>query len=234
MISNFTSQRESNPLIAEEEFDPLTRTTILKYFRAQMHGAERAAAPEIERAFIEQFDRSFPASPLAPDVLLLKAMIDLKSCRFDRVRQTLFDWLARNGELWDTCVFEQLREDSPLLHTPVPEGWGEAEFGALVRAYQRRAYAVARAIVVTSAATGARLVEGFGVEPERITVAPPVKVWALAHLVANNTPSPASAQTPLRPEGCGNTECQGTVYCRYVAGINCKFADRRTCINTGC
>ncbi|WP_375770430.1 hypothetical protein NR798_05920 [Archangium gephyra] len=39
--------------------------------------------------------------------------------------RTLFDWLARNGELWDTCVFEQLREDSPLLHTPVPEGWGE-------------------------------------------------------------------------------------------------------------
>ena len=39
--------------------------------------------------------------------------------------RTLFDWLALNGELWDTCVFEQLREDSPLLHTPVPEGWGE-------------------------------------------------------------------------------------------------------------
>ena len=44
---------------------------------------------EASRAFIEQFDRSFPASPLGPDVLLLKAMIDLKSCRFDRVRQTL-------------------------------------------------------------------------------------------------------------------------------------------------
>jgi CelD/BcsL family acetyltransferase involved in cellulose biosynthesis len=39
--------------------------------------------------------------------------------------QTLFDWLALNGERWDTCVFEQLREDSPLLRTPVPEGWGE-------------------------------------------------------------------------------------------------------------
>ncbi|WNG33344.1 GNAT family N-acetyltransferase [Archangium violaceum] len=39
--------------------------------------------------------------------------------------RTLFNWLGRNGERWDTCVFEQLREDSPLLHTPVPEGWGE-------------------------------------------------------------------------------------------------------------
>jgi CelD/BcsL family acetyltransferase involved in cellulose biosynthesis len=39
--------------------------------------------------------------------------------------QALFDWLARNGEHWDLCVFEQLREDSPLLRTPVPPGWGE-------------------------------------------------------------------------------------------------------------
>ena len=44
---------------------------------------------EAANAFIEQFDRSFPASPLAPDVLLLHAMIDLKSCRFDRVRTVL-------------------------------------------------------------------------------------------------------------------------------------------------
>ena len=44
---------------------------------------------EASRAFIEQFDRAFPDSPLAPDVLLLHAMIDLKSCRFDRVRSTL-------------------------------------------------------------------------------------------------------------------------------------------------
>ncbi|MGZ3459027.1 MAG: GNAT family N-acetyltransferase, partial [Archangium sp.] len=39
--------------------------------------------------------------------------------------RTLFDWLALNGEHWDVCAFEQLREDSPLLRTPVPEGWGE-------------------------------------------------------------------------------------------------------------
>jgi TolA-binding protein len=44
---------------------------------------------EAAGAFLEQFDRSFPKSPLAPDVLLLHAMIDLKSCQFDRVRSEL-------------------------------------------------------------------------------------------------------------------------------------------------
>jgi len=44
---------------------------------------------EAARAFIEEFDKSFPGSPLGPDVLLLRAMIDLKSCRFDRVRVVL-------------------------------------------------------------------------------------------------------------------------------------------------
>jgi tetratricopeptide (TPR) repeat protein len=44
---------------------------------------------EAAGAFLDQFDRSFPKSPLAPDVLLLHAMIDLKSCRFDRVRVEL-------------------------------------------------------------------------------------------------------------------------------------------------
>src|SRR5450432_221042 len=44
---------------------------------------------EAAGAFLEQFDRSFPKSPLAPDVLLLHAMIDLKSCQFDRVRDEL-------------------------------------------------------------------------------------------------------------------------------------------------
>ena len=39
--------------------------------------------------------------------------------------RTLFDWLGRDGERWDTCVFEQLREESALLRTPVPSGWGE-------------------------------------------------------------------------------------------------------------
>jgi TolA-binding protein len=44
---------------------------------------------EAAGAFIEQFDRTFPKSPLAPDVLLLQAMINLKSCKFDSVRTTL-------------------------------------------------------------------------------------------------------------------------------------------------
>ena len=44
---------------------------------------------EAAGAFIDQFDRLFPTSPLAPDVLLLHAMIDLKSCAFDRVRAEL-------------------------------------------------------------------------------------------------------------------------------------------------
>jgi tetratricopeptide (TPR) repeat protein len=44
---------------------------------------------EAAGAFLDQFDRSFPKSPLAPDVLLLHAMIDLKSCAFDRVRAEL-------------------------------------------------------------------------------------------------------------------------------------------------
>jgi tetratricopeptide (TPR) repeat protein len=44
---------------------------------------------EAAGAFLEQFDRAFPKSPLAPDVLLLHAMIDLKSCQFDRVRTEL-------------------------------------------------------------------------------------------------------------------------------------------------
>jgi tetratricopeptide (TPR) repeat protein len=45
---------------------------------------------EAAGAFLDQFDRSFGSgSPLAPDVMLLHAMIDLKSCAFDNVRTTL-------------------------------------------------------------------------------------------------------------------------------------------------
>src|SRR4029079_10514904 len=40
-------------------------------------------------AFLEEFDRSFSKTALAPDVMLLHAMIDLKSCRFDETRATL-------------------------------------------------------------------------------------------------------------------------------------------------
>jgi hypothetical protein len=45
---------------------------------------------EAAGAFLDEFDHDFGAkSALAPDVMLLHAMIDLKSCAFDRVRTTL-------------------------------------------------------------------------------------------------------------------------------------------------
>jgi tetratricopeptide (TPR) repeat protein len=49
----------------------------------------QAGEYEAANAFLDEFDRSFGKTPLAPDVLLLHAMIDLKSCRFDEVRATL-------------------------------------------------------------------------------------------------------------------------------------------------
>ena len=50
---------------------------------------------EPAKAFIEEFDHAFPGSPLGPDVLLLHAMIDLKSCRFDEVRRVLDVFVQR-------------------------------------------------------------------------------------------------------------------------------------------
>jgi len=50
---------------------------------------------EAAKAFIEEFDHAFPGSPLGPDVLLLHAMIDLKSCRFDDVRRVLDVFVQR-------------------------------------------------------------------------------------------------------------------------------------------
>jgi tetratricopeptide (TPR) repeat protein len=44
---------------------------------------------EAANAFLEEFDRSFGKTALAPDVMLLHAMIDLKSCRFDDTRAIL-------------------------------------------------------------------------------------------------------------------------------------------------
>ena len=41
---------------------------------------------EAARAFLDEFDHDFHTTPLAPDVMLLHAMIDLKSCQFDRVK----------------------------------------------------------------------------------------------------------------------------------------------------
>ncbi len=41
------------------------------------------------RAFSEQFDKLFPQSPLRPEVALLRANLDVKSCAFDRARVTV-------------------------------------------------------------------------------------------------------------------------------------------------
>jgi tetratricopeptide (TPR) repeat protein len=54
---------------------------------------------EAARAFLDEFDHTFPASPLAPDVMLLHAMIDLKSCQFDTVRTTLDKFVKVYGPI---------------------------------------------------------------------------------------------------------------------------------------
>ena len=54
---------------------------------------------EAARAFLEEFDHNFPGSPLAPDVMLLHAMIDLKSCQFDTVRATLDKFVQVYGPI---------------------------------------------------------------------------------------------------------------------------------------
>jgi tetratricopeptide (TPR) repeat protein len=59
----------------------------------------QAGEYEAANAFLEEFDRSFGKTPLAPDVLLLHAMIDLKSCRFDAVRATLDRLVKTYGPL---------------------------------------------------------------------------------------------------------------------------------------
>ena len=59
----------------------------------------QAGEYEAANAFLEEFDRSFGKTPLAPDVMLLHAMIDLKSCRFDDVRATLDKLVKTYGPL---------------------------------------------------------------------------------------------------------------------------------------
>ncbi len=64
---------------------------------------------EAARAFLEEFDHNFPASPLAPDVMLLHAMIDLKSCQFDSVRATLEKFVQVYGPI-ETQVATLLKD----------------------------------------------------------------------------------------------------------------------------
>src|SRR5450432_3697164 len=54
---------------------------------------------EAAGAFLDQFDHTFPASPLAPDVMLLHSMINLKSCKFDDVRATLDKFVQVYGPI---------------------------------------------------------------------------------------------------------------------------------------
>ncbi|HVZ89882.1 MAG TPA: tetratricopeptide repeat protein [Polyangia bacterium] len=64
---------------------------------------------EAARAFLDEFDHTFPASPLAPDVMLLHAMIDLKSCQFDTTRTTLDRFVAVYGPI-ETQVAALLKD----------------------------------------------------------------------------------------------------------------------------
>jgi hypothetical protein len=64
---------------------------------------------EAARAFLDEFDHTFPASPLAPDVMLLHAMIDLKSCQFDTVRATLDKFVKVYGPI-ETQVATLLKD----------------------------------------------------------------------------------------------------------------------------
>ncbi len=66
---------------------------------------------EAARAFLDEFDHDFHTTPLAPDVMLLHAMIDLKSCQFDRVKQTLTAFVATYGPI-EARVAQLLKDPS--------------------------------------------------------------------------------------------------------------------------
>ena len=76
---------------------------------------------EAADAFLEEFDRAFGGkSPLAPDVMLLHAMIDLKSCNFDRVRTTLDKLVKTYGPV--QAEVATLLKDPATSHAPFTGG----------------------------------------------------------------------------------------------------------------
>ncbi len=54
---------------------------------------------EAGRAFADQFEKLFPRSPLAPEVAILQANLDLKLCAFGRARDRIAALTARYGRL---------------------------------------------------------------------------------------------------------------------------------------
>jgi hypothetical protein len=64
---------------------------------------------EAARAFLDEFDHDFHTTPLAPDVMLLHAMIDLKSCAFDQVKSTLAAFVQTYGPI-EERVTELLKD----------------------------------------------------------------------------------------------------------------------------
>lgn len=58
VMSNFLSQREATPMIAEEKRG---FSTVLTYFRAQNHGIERVKTDELENSFRDNFSKVTPA-----------------------------------------------------------------------------------------------------------------------------------------------------------------------------
>jgi hypothetical protein len=64
---------------------------------------------EAARAFLDEFDHDFHTTPLAPDVMLLHAMIDLKSCAFDQVKATLATFVSTYGPI-EARVSELLKD----------------------------------------------------------------------------------------------------------------------------